>query len=34
VPSLKIAKKSKNGQNGLSDTPIDRELNREHFIPA
>jgi hypothetical protein len=31
---LKIAKKSENGQNGLPDTPIDREMNGEHFIPA
>jgi hypothetical protein len=34
VSSLKIRKKSENGQNGLPDTPIDRELNGEHFIPA
>jgi len=34
VSSLKICKKSENGQNGLPDTPIDREMNGEHFIPA
>jgi hypothetical protein len=34
VPSLKIRKKSENGQNRLPDTPIDREMNGEHFIPA
>jgi len=34
VSSLKIAKKSENARNGLPDTPIDREMNGEHFIPA
>jgi hypothetical protein len=34
VLRLKIAKKSENGQNGLPDTPIDREMNGEQFIPA
>ena len=32
--TLKIAKKSENARNGLPDTPIDREMNGEHFIPA
>ena len=32
VSLLKIRKKSENARNGLPDTPIDGELNGEHFI--
>jgi hypothetical protein len=34
VFTLKIAKKSKNGQIELVNSSIDAELNGEHFIPA
>jgi hypothetical protein len=34
VFTLKIAKKSKNGQIELVSSSIDAELNGEHFIPA
>jgi hypothetical protein len=34
VLSLKIRKKSENGQIELVSSSIDAELNGEHFIPA